>query len=367
MKIICDGLDLSDAIRKVSKALPSKAVNPVMEGIKISAKGRTLCIFASDSEFSIQKYVNADVIEEGEVLVPGKFMSDYISKLTDQQIELFNNENNQLRIKYGDCEGFVQLLNVSEYPFTEKEKSQDKIEIQQCSLKDAVEKTIFAVSIDDSRPILKGCLMEFDGLCLTTVALDGYRMAIDKKPLMKSVENKKIVVPAKSLLEISRMVNDEEDVVEIYLKDNYAIFKFVDAEVSTHLINGEYINYRQLLPDSFETNIVVNRQKFEESLDRASLPSRNDRNNLVKLEMKEGTMSIKGTSEMGNVNEKVTISLKGKDLNIAFNARYLADCLRALKTEFIKINFTSSVSPSTITPCDNDENLYLVLPVRLIG
>ena len=137
--------------------------------------------------------------------------------------------------------------------------------------------------------------------------------------------------------------------------------------MSTHLINGDFINYKQLLPDSYESNIVINKNQFEESLDRASLPSRQDKNNLVKLEMRENVLTISGTSEMSNVKENVTISLNGKDLMIAFNARYLADCLRVMQNEFIKMSFTSSVSPSIITPCDNDESIYLVLPVRLVG
>ena len=367
MKLICDGLDLSDAINKVSRALPQKAVNPVMEGIKLTAKGKKLTLFASDSEISIQKNVCADIIEEGEILVPGKFLGEYVRKLTNQKIELFNNERNQLRIRYGDSEGFVQLLKNSEYPYDQKEKGEQKIEIEQTNLKDAIEKTIFAVSQDDSRPVLKGCLMEFEGLRLTMVALDGYRMALNKKNLSKTTEYKKIIVPAKSLAEISRMVGEKEEIAEIYLMENYAVFKFEDTEVSTHLINGEYINYNQLLPENYETNVVVNKNEMEESLDRASLPSKQDKNNLVKLEIREGLMTISGTSEMSNVKENVPVSLKGKDLNIAFNARYLADCLRVIEKEFIQMNFTTSVSPSTIMPCESDESVYLVLPVRMMG
>jgi len=367
MKLICDGLDLSDAINKVSRALPSKAVNPVMEGIKLTADGKKLTVFASDAEVSIQKTICAEIMEEGEIVVPGRFLGEYVRKLTNQQIELFNNEKHQLRIKYGESEGFIQLLEATEYPHTEMKKGEEKIEIEQRYLKNTIEKTIFAVSQDDSRPVLKGCLFEFEGKRLTTVALDGYRMAVDKKPLTSEVEYKKIIVPAKSLAEVSRMIDDNEEIAEIYLMDKYAVFKFGDAEVSTHLINGEYLNYKQLLPDNYETNIVVNKRDFEESLDRASLPSKQDKNNLVKLDIKENMMTISGTSEMSNVKENVTISLKGKDLNIAFNARYIADCLRVMENEFVKMNFTTSVSPSTITPCESDESVYLVLPVRLIG
>ena len=142
MKLICDGLDLSDAINKVSRALPQKAVNPVTEGIKLSAKGKKLTVFASDAEISIQKTVCAEIIEEGEILVPGRFVGEYVRKLTNQQIELFNNEKNQLRIKYGDNEGFIQLLEKAEYPYKEMEKCEDNIKIEQRYLKKTIEKML---------------------------------------------------------------------------------------------------------------------------------------------------------------------------------------------------------------------------------
>lgn len=367
MKLICDGLDLSDAINKVSRALPQKAVNPILEGIKITAKNNQVTLFGADAEISIQKTIKAEITEEGEILVPGKFLGEYVRKLTNQQIELFNNEKNQLRIKYGDNEGFIQLLDKTDYPYTVKEKGSDKITILQRDLKDTIEKTIFAVSQDDSRPVLKGCFMEFNGLCLTTVALDGYRMALNKKTLTEKTEYKKVIIPSRSLNEIAKLLESNDEQAQIYIDEKYSIFKLKDMEISTHMINGEYINYKQLLPEEYETNVVINKNQFEESLDRASLPSRQEKNNLVKLEIRESVMTIKGTSEMSNIKENVSISLKGKDLNIAFNARYIADCLRVLENEFVKINFTSSVSPSTITPCDSDDCLYLVLPVRLVG
>ena len=183
MKLICEGLDLSDAINKVSRALPAKAVNPILEGILFSAKGTKLTVYASDTEISIKKTINAEIIEEGSILLPGRFIGEYMRKLSDQQIELFTNEKNQLRIKYGDSEGFVQVLDKNEYPFNEQGKGDYKVTIKQKDLKDAIEKTIFSVAQDDTRPVLKGCLMEFEGRRMTVVALDGYRLALVKKPL----------------------------------------------------------------------------------------------------------------------------------------------------------------------------------------
>ena len=137
--------------------------------------------------------------------------------------------------------------------------------------------------------------------------------------------------------------------------------------MSTRLLVGEYINYRQIIPEEFTTNVIINKQQFEAALDRASLLSRGEKNNLVKFEIKENIVCITGNSELGNIKENVSISLKGKDLNIAFNAKYISDCLRAMDNDFVKMNFTSSVAPCIITSCETDEYLYLVLPVRMVS
>ncbi len=367
MKIICDGLDLSDAVNKVNRALPNKIINPVLEGIKITAKEGKLTVFASDTELAIEKTINADVIEEGSVLVPGRFFSEYIRKLTNEQVELFTNEKSQLRIKYSNSEGFVQLYNTDDYPLFSSVQKNTAIKILQRELKDTIEKTIFSVSTDDSRPTLKGCLLEFDNLTLTTVALDGYRLALNKKPLEEKTEAKKIIIPSRGLGEIAKLLNEDDSLAQIYIDENYVLINLSDTVITARLINGEFINYKQILPQDFVTNIVVDKKQFEDSLERASLPSKQEKNNLVKLEIKENMMSINGTSELSNIRENVSISLKGKDLIIAFNARFLADCLRVINTEFIRINFTSSVSPTIITPGETDESLYLVLPVRMIN
>lgn len=312
MKLICEGLDLSDAINKVSRALPAKAVNPILEGILFSAKGTKLTVYASDTEISIKKTINAEIIEEGSILLPGRFIGEYMRKLSDQQIELFTNEKNQLRIKYGDSEGFVQVLDKNEYPFDEQEKGDYKVKINQKDLKDAIEKTIFSVAQDDTRPVLKGCLMEFEGRRMTVVALDGYRLALVKKPLTQEAEKKNIIVPARSLYEASRLMESQEDEAEMFVTDKHVVFDIKDTEVTARLINGEFVNYRQILPDNYVSNVVINKKQFEESLDRASLPSRQEKNNLVKLEVKEKVITISGTSELSNIKENLNYYIPRK-------------------------------------------------------
>lgn len=367
MKLICDGLDLSDAINKVSKALPQKVVNPVLEGIKISAEGDTLTLYATDSEFSIERKIKADIIEEGEQLVPGKIFGEYIKKLSGEQIELSVSDKNKLRIRYTDSEGFLQCLDIDDYPDKTEINRNKGFHIMESELKDVINKTIFSASSDDSRQILKGSLFEIDEYTLTAVALDGYRLALAKKALEMKADKMSIVIPGRTLNELAKLLGDGDQIARLFIEENSIVIELERTTVSSRLLIGEYINYRQILPGEFTTNVIINKQQFEVALDRASLLSRGEKNNLVKFEIRENIISLTGNSELGNIKENISISLKGKDLNIAFNAKYIADCLRVLDNDFIKMNFTSGVAPCIITPCETDEYLYLILPVRMVS
>ncbi|MBS1416623.1 MAG: DNA polymerase III subunit beta [Clostridia bacterium] len=367
MKLICDGLDLSDAISKVSKALPQRVVNPVLEGIKITAEGETLTLYATDSEFSVERKINAEIIEEGEILVPGRIFSDYIKKLTDEQIELSETEKNRLRIRYNESEGYLQCLDKEDYPDKTEINREKGFHILESELRDVIGKTQFSASTDDSRQILKGCLFEIEEYTLTVVALDGYRLALAKKALEQKCGKMSLVIPSRALSELSKLLGDGDRIARLFVEENLLVVEMENTTVSTRLLSGEYINYRQIIPEEFTTNVIINKQQFEAALDRASLLSRGEKNNLVKFDVKENIVCITGKSELGNIKENVSISLKGKDLNIAFNAKYISDCLRAMDNDFVKMNFTSSVAPCIITPCETDEYLYLVLPVRMVS
>ncbi|HRX14411.1 MAG TPA: DNA polymerase III subunit beta [Eubacteriales bacterium] len=367
MKVICQGLDLSEAVLKVSKALPTRSVSPALEGIKLSAKDESLIISATDGDLTIQNIISADVLREGEVLVPGRFFTEYVRKLTNEQIELSLNDAKQIVIKYTDSEGVIQCLDQNEYPPFIRIDDAPKVLVTEEYLRECIEKVIFSVSTDDSRPALKGSLFEIEEYTLTAVALDGYRLALCKKPLETSAEKLKAVVPARSLTELSKLLENDDNVATVYINGKYMFVDLGKTNLCTKLLNSEFINYRQIIPTEFSTVIKINKSQFENALDRASILSRGDKNNLVKFDIKEGLLTLTSNSEIGNIKENITISLQGKDLTVAFNARYFSDCLKAMNNEFIKISLTNSVSPSIVQPCESDEITYLILPVRMVG
>lgn len=367
MQVICDGLDLSDAALKVSRAISNKTTNPILEGIRLVADNDYLTISATDLELAIEKKIKAEVKVEGETVVPGRFFTEFIKKLNKEKIELTLNEKNQLKIKYTDSEGSIQCYNPLEYPSFSKIDSNEFFAINQNDLKDLINKTIFSVAIDDSRPILKGCLFEIEEKSINSVALDGYRLGLCKKELKLATAKTNVIIPARSLSELSKILDDSEDIINVYIQKNYLMVDLKETKIISRLLDGDFLNYKQIIPQNFETSIVINKKQFEDALDRASLLSKVGQNNLVKFDIRENTMEITSNSDIGNIFEKVNASFKGKDLKIAFNARYFTECCRNLNNEFIKLNFNQPTNPCIITPIDSDQYKYLILPVRMIN
>lgn len=364
MKLICDGLDLSDAVLKVSKALSVKTANPILEGIKITAKGDSLTLLATDTELTIEKKIKADVLMEGETVVVGKYFVDFAKKLEKEQVELCCLYENVLKIKYSDSESELQVFPAENFPIFEKIEDGNYFEISQKDFKSVVEKTVFACSTDDSRPILKGCLFEIANGQLTTVSLDGFRMAVVKKQVQSNGDIK-VVVPARALQEIVRLLDKEDDIIKIIIQKNVIFVQVENTVLSSRLIEGEFVKYNHILPTNFSNVVTVNKQALLNSIERASIVVRNDRYNVIKLDIKEEGMNILAKSEIGTVNESIPINISGKDISIAFNGKYLAEYLKISNDEFININLNSPIDPCVITSVGNNEFLYLLLPVRI--
>ena len=367
MKIICDGADLAEAVLKVSKGTSSKTTNPILEGIKVVAEEDYVTLSATDLELSIEKTIRGMVQIEGEMVVPGKFFCEYIKKLNNEQIELNVDEKNILSIKYTDSVGKIQCLNSTEFPQIKQIEDSTYFEMKEKDLKSLISKSIYAVATEDVRPILKGVKLEISSDQVTAVALDGYRLAVVKKPILNTTAEFSCIVPARSLNEISKLLGDEDKPIRINVGRNFLMVDIDNTKLTTRLLEGDFINYTQIIPTDFKTNVVLNKDQLLDALERASLLSRVDRNNLVKFEIADKVMKLSSKSEIGDIKENITISLNGNDLSIAFNARYFTEALRAVSDEFLKLKFTTAVSPCIITSNDTDEFLYLILPVRIMN
>lgn len=365
MKLICDGLDLSDAVLKVSKALGVKSTNRALEGIYLKAAGDTLTLTATDTELTIEKNIRAEVLMEGETVVTGKFFSEFIKKLENEQVELSRLDNGQLKIKYSDSESEMQVYPADEFPKINRNYGENFFVINQKDFKSLINKTVFACSQDDSRPILKGCLFELSGGIITAVALDGFRMAVCRKNVKEVSGEIKAIVPSRTLLEIVRLLENDDEDIKVVMQKNTLTVQEKGTTLISRLLEGEFINYRQIIPTEFITEFRVNTKMLAASVERAAIVARTDRLSIVKLDVKENCLNVIAKSEIGNVNEPVTINMQGKDILIAFNSKYISEFLRINDDEFISVYLNSPIAPCIIKPVSGEEFLYLVLPVRI--
>ena len=366
MKLVCEGLELSDALLKVSKGTSNRTTNPILEGIKLTADEDYLTLSATDLELSIEKTIRAEVKIEGQTVVPGKLFAEYVKKLSNEQIELNLSDKNLLTIKYTDSVGKIQCLNPNEFPQIKQPDFNDYFEIKQKDFKALISKSIFAVAVEDSRPILKGCKLEIKGDTIKSVALDGYRLALVKKNIVSATSDFSVIVPARSLGEISKLLEDSDETIKVYIQKNHLMIDLNSTKITTRLLDGDYLNYNQIIPQNFNTSLILNKEQLEDAIERASLLSRIDKNNMIKFDITDKVMVLSSKSDLGDIKENITISLTGNDLTIAFNARYFSEALRVVGDEFLKLNFVSQVGPCIITSNDSDEFLFLILPVRII-
>ncbi len=365
MKVVCQGAELSDALAKVTKALPVKRSNPILDGVKLTAEGDTLTVFATDLELAIEKKINAEVLIEGECVVPGKLLADYAKKIEEEQVELDATGENKLIIKYLDSDVSIKCYDADDYPVFNEVAKENSFIILKKNLKDLINKIIFNVATDEARPSLRGCCLNIKEEELEGVASDGYRLALSKMPIKNNGIVDSIVVPAKSMMELSRLIDDEDETMTVYVDKNYIMVDLFHTKIVTRLIAENYISYSKIIQTVFNTEVTIDKKIFENAIDRVSLINRNSKRYCVKFDIKEDSMNLSAESEEGTVNERVPISLKGKDLTAGFNSKFIMECMKAIDEEFVTFHFTTSTAPVIIKGA-TDGWLYLILPLRVI-
>ena len=364
MKFVCDGLVLSDAAITVSKACATKTIKPVMECVKLSAENDVLTLLAYDGEISIEKKIPVEVMEEGEICVNGKLFSDFINKVSSFSLVIGTCDKG-LEIRYADSESYMQTLPEVDFPLVKNDVAGSAyFEVKEADLKELISKAVFCCATEDSRPILKGCLLETEGETLHATALDGYRMAVSECPAVGASGEVKIVCPARTLTEISRMLEGGENNLKIRVGKNAIELTVGDTALTSRLYMGEFVKRENIFPPAFTTVVTVNRAEFINSVERALVLIRGDKNNLILLEIKPDLIRITANSEIGNVSETVNGELEGKELKIAMNGKFLLDALKALTEEKTILSFNTPMSPFTLANVEDKTSEYLVLPVR---
>lgn len=257
MKIVCNGYDLSDAVGKVIKAAGTKTVNPVLEGIKLECFDGAIKLTATDMELAIEKTISAEVKVEGSAVVPGRLFAEFVKKLDSERVELSVFGDNKMKIRYRDSEGELNCLPVDEFPVIKKLESAQKVTFLGKNLRDIINRVSFCVSADESRPILKGVCFTVENGDVTAVATDGYRLAKCVKTTEHSDGNVSAVIPARSLNEISRLIEDDEQTISVLFQKNYVAVDLGHTCITARVLDGNYIDYRRIIPQRFETRATV--------------------------------------------------------------------------------------------------------------
>lgn len=364
MKITVDTQELNAALAVVSKALSTKSTVNILEGVYIAAENGELLLRCTDLSLQIEATIGANVEKSGACVLPGRLFADLVRKLPAEET-LFTLENSSMLVESGRAAATMQTENANSYISMPEVHREFSITIPKSTLKNMIRQCIFATAPDDFKPILRGVLFEIEGDELSMVALDGYRLARRKEGVRINGESRKAVVPARGLFEISRILDDDEGDVTLIFSKTHIMVDMGCTRIITRLMDGEFIRYRQILPTSHTTRVLVNRQELLDSIDRVSLMARESKKNHIKFSIEEETLIITANSEIGSSREVIAIDRKGSNLDIAFNARYFNDVLKVLDDEYITLETNTSTSPCVVIPENGNKYYYLILPVRL--
>ena len=370
MKIVCEKEKILKGINSVVKGLSSKTTMPILEGILIQTNDSDLKLTTYDLEIGIEYILECDVKEQGATVVNAVMFSEIIRRLPNTDISITLNDKNLLVI---ECEGSLYKLatmNPDEFPELPQINIENAIEIEQNTLKNMIRKTIFAVSIEENRPIFTGCLFEVRDNSLNVVAVDGFRLAWKKAYLPAKYNDFSAVIPGRTLNEVNKILTDSFDTIKIGIAKNQALFEMSNCKIVTRLLDGEFLNYRNAIPNSWETRIRVDREVLQNCFERISLISASsiekEKKYPVKLEIDIGKLVISCTNQTGDAKEEIYLSTEGKNLEIGFNPKYFLDALKSIEDQEVFLDFGTSISPAIIKSVEeNGDYIYMILPIRL--
>ncbi len=366
MKFIAAKSDLQSAVGIAVRAVPAHTTMTILECILIEAQGNDIRLTANDMELGIRTHLQGTVEVPGTVAVNAKMFSDIVRKLPQEIVEFESDGSNMIRIRSGKA--LFEIAGQSGDEFTEiPSVEQDRsITISQFSLKNLINQTIFSAAVNENNKIMTGELFEISGDILRVVALDGHRIAIRKIALKESSEPIKVIVPAKTLNEISRILPGEmDDVVTIFFARNHIVFEIPGTKVVSRLIDGEYFNVNQMISTDYETRVTVRKNEFLSCIDRASLFVREGDKKPIIFDIEDQEMKLSIDSPLGSMNEEIDTEKEGRDLAIGFNPKFLMDALKAIDDENVTLYFMNPKAPCFIRD-EGDNYVYLILPVNFI-
>ncbi len=365
MKFTCTKNDFNNGINIVLKAVPGKTTMPILECVVIEAKNDQIKLTTNDMQLGIETKIPAQVQQDGIILVNAKMIAEIVRRLPDEDVNFEVDENNNILLFCGKSKFNIPGIDHEEFPMLPKIEVNNKIVISQFTLKEMIQQTIFSISDNEANKILTGELFEINGDEFRIASLDLVRVSIRKVQLKESYDHIKVVIPGKTLNEISKILNgDTEDEITISFSRNHVLFEFDDTMVISRLIEGNFYNIDQMLKNNYETKVKVNKRDFYGCIDRATLLLRESEKKPVILHIRDDEIQMEMNTKVGSMDEEVWAEKEGKDLNIAFNPKYIVDVLKVIDDEDVYLYLFNSNAPCFIK--NNEESyIYLILPVNM--
>lgn len=364
MKIICNKSNLVKGVGIVSKAVPSKTTMPILECILIDATMDIIKLTANDMELGIQTEIEGEIINHGMIAIDAKIFSEIVRKLPDNEIVIETNDNFQMMITCEKAKFDISGKSGEDFSYLPIIEKNETVTISQFTLKEIIRQTIFSIADNESNKLMTGELLEIKNNILRIVSLDGHRISIRKIELKDECPDRKIVVPGKTLIEVSKILSGEmESQVCMYFTNNHIVFEFDQTVVVSRLIEGEYFKIDQMLSSDYETKVKINKKELLNCIDRATLLVKEGDKKPIIINIGDELMELKIKSQLGSMNEEIFITKEGKDLMIGFNPKFLIDALRVIDDEEVDLYLMNAKAPCFIKD-ESESYIYLILPVN---
>ncbi len=365
MKIVCTKSNLLTGVQIVSKAVPNKTTMSILECILIDTRNGEIKLTANDMELGIETVIDGEILDKGMIALDAKIFLEIVRKLPDNNITIeTNNETYKTTITCEKAKFNIIGKSGEDFSYLPDIVRNDSIVISQFTLKEVIRQTIFSIADNDNNRLMTGELFEIDNDTLKVVSLDGHRISIRRISLKNSYGNKKVVVPGKTLSEVSKILSGDMDKdVSIFFTDKHILFEFDNTLVVSRLIEGEYFRIDQMLSSDYETKIKMNKKELLDCIDRATLLVKEGDKKPVIINITDSSMQLKMNSTVGSMDEEIDITKEGKDLMIGFNPKFLIDALRVIEDEEIDLYMVNPKAPCFIRNAE-ESYIYLILPVN---
>ena len=364
MKIVCSKSNLVKGVSIVSKAVPSKTTMPILECILIDASTDVIKLTANDMELGIETSIEGDIVERGIIALNARIFSEIVRKLPDNDVTIETDTDNQTMITCEKAKFNIAAQSGEDFSYLPVIEKEDYITVSEFTLKEVIRQTIFSIADNDTNKMMTGELFEIEENILKVVSLDGHRISIRKIELKENYAPKKVIVPGKTLQEISKIIGGEAEAdVDISFTKNHIVFEFDKTVGVSRLIEGDYFKIDQMLSSDYETKVRINKKELLDCIDRATLLIKEGDKKPIIIDIRDESMELKIKSQIGSMDEEIFITKEGKDLMIGFNPKFLIDALRVIDDEEVDLYYMNAKAPCFIKD-EKQSYIYLILPVN---